>query len=440
MGHRTRGFPQRNASCYQYTIFLVLQVDVEYQVIVAVNVNLNEEELIGTQGSEGISVETKSRLLQEYRDSLRFLDDINAYRREKTRPTVKLTTLSLFGLLQKYKALPSTENVKHLNFVSRTISFWEISLNSNGWMPKAKPSIEDVVQAQLGTIEINSKKVRQQMNKESGFDGNISPHWLLQELSSCISSDNEMVKIIRRHRQHYLLNLFMEWYALVERSSFVLDNLISKIREEDGNKHTILCIDEFNSRYCSLLKESSNTMIFDNVTILLGFSYLSSPDHIDIDHPAFLQWNLPIKYRISHDSEHLVIQSVKNNSTRNDFLKSHIENFHIYLPMGKKPIWISVQREDEINTDALQEYFNGLKDADVLVTSNKYLPQNYLDYFNEKRWTYVRPSEIIGSETTMLICLRMPILHDFSDIVSRAKKGLIIVTKEGDKDEKRLLW
>ena len=416
----------------------MLQVDDEYQVIVAVNVNLNEEELVGTQGSDDIGVETKSRLLQEYRDNLAFLDNINAYRREKARPTVKLTTLSLLGLLQKYKALPSTENVKHLNFVSRTISFWEISLNSDGWMPKAKPSIEDVVQAQLGPMEINTKKVRQQMNKESGFDGNISPNWLLQELSTCISSDNEMVKIIRRHRQHYLLNLFMEWYALVERSSFVLDNLISKIREEDGNKHTILCIDEFNSRYCSLLKESSNTMIFDNVTILLGFSYLRSPDHIGIDHPAFLQWNLPIKYRISHDSEHLVIQSVKNKSTGNDFLKSHIENFHVFLPMGKKPIWICVQMEDHGNNVALKNYFKGITDSDVFVTS-KFLHKKDQNLFKGKTWTYMRPSELIGSETGILICLRLPILHNFSDIVSRAREGLIIVTLKGDLEEETLL-
>ena len=108
--------------------------------------------------------------------------------------------------------------------------------------------------------------------------------------------------------------------------------------------------------------------------------------------------------------------------------------------MGKKPFWISVQIEDQVNTDALKAYFNELKDIDVLVTSNKHLPKKQRDFFVvDKKWTYVRPSEIIGSETAMLICLRMPILHDFSDIVSRAKEGLIIVTKKGDIDEDRLL-
>ena len=414
------------------------QETINCQIIVAVDITLEEN--------------NKSRLLEEYKSSLQFLNYINDSKIENSLPIIEQKMSSVMGLLKDFNIKPYS--AKDLDVIKRTMTFWKISLTPDGWIPSGiqSPTIIDIIHMKTGNkiTEEKAKELLLQMKQESKLIDNITPEWIQRELAITVESDSKEVAIIRKFRQKYLLRMFMKWYAESTKSSFLLERLIPKLKCKE-KQHTILCIDELNSKHlptfnsCDTFKEFSlQSMIHEDVTLLLSYSYLHSPIQDEM-HPIrkiesrngkiLLECNLPIKYRISHDNEHLVIQSMKNLHIKNGFLKKHIENFHDVLPKGNRPKWISVDHETDDNRLILQKHFMKYSGKDVFVTSARPLTNDYIEFFNEKQWTYVRPHEIIGSETSMLICIRLPILQDFRDIISRPRNDLIIITLEHDKDE-----
>ena len=73
----------------------------------------------------------------------------------------------------------------------------------------------------------NKDDLLKQLNQLSHFPGHVSSKWLQMELCINISlQGNDCVSIIRRFRQEYLFNAFLEEYFVTNKSSFIMDNAV----------------------------------------------------------------------------------------------------------------------------------------------------------------------------------------------------------------------
>ena len=382
---------------------------------------------------------------------LQFIERINCTKRGKAK--IELIMEPLSTLVKKYHLIPDTnEHFKALQDMVnlKNKGYDSMILNHKGWIPFENNSISCII-FELCKIQENYQPnenyLLEKVNVQSRFQGKVSAKWLWYELKECIqvpnfTNDIEAVCVatIRLYRQNYLLKLFMEWYATKKNSSFILDKLIENLKNEK-NIHTVLFIDQFDAKLLPIRnmnmmfgEESMGSMIYDQVDVLISFAPLHSPpfdEKIAIhQNGGFMYCHLPTKYRISHDLEYFVVNTMKGKFHNNLLMQDHMENYHHRLPRGHKPLWISITdlKDDEhLLKDILRERTSNAEDIIVL---SRFKFHKYELFCEEMNWHYANMSDVIGSEISCIILFGIPTTHDWESIISRARHVLIIITEK----------
>ena len=394
-----------------------------------------------------------SMLLKDLKQKyLKFIDDINATKNESNK--IELIVEPLNSLRKRYNLVPNSEKELLLlkdMLIEKNLGPFSSLLNLKGWLPIGYPSITSVVfelcevPESYVPFEENLLKI---VNERSNFKKEITAEWLQKELSEIImdadsQSDVEelCVTSIRQFRQKYLMEQFMEWYNIREKSSYILQKLLNTLKEEK-EIHTLIMLDEFNGKFLPLRtlllgKKSMDVLVHDNVEILISFEPLFSPNLDDkslsnrskrrID---LMYYHLPTKYRISHEVERVVTRTMEKQISKNILLKENLENFHKRLPSGQLPIWITINDIHSDNTELkkiLKIKTNGMK---FVIVMSKFKFEKYKTFCEEMNWTYVNASDTIGWEIPCLVMFGIPTIQSWQQFISRARNTLIIITED----------
>ena len=161
----------------------------------------------------------------------------------------------------------------------------------NGWLPTSlnlKSTVLELCQIEDPYFfwENNSEiDLLEKLNQESEFNG-FSLEWLEKELSLDIPySSNDPIVALRKFRQDYLFETFLDWHWRKRKSSFILDGLIRKLKSdksemssnsniyknvEEVDYHTIVLLDGVGKLMHSESESILNIPKHDSFDILVG--------------------------------------------------------------------------------------------------------------------------------------------------------------------------
>ena len=219
-----------------------------------------------------------------------------------------------------------------------------------------------------------------------------------------------------------------------------LNKLFSKIKEQN----------KFKKQYIILLDEiyiGNDGMDFSDLHLIFPFINI-----LMAINPA--AYNMTIPVNITSPSGNNILAKQLFTKHRNSFqiavLLAHINKFYkdkdgqykcldvandkpleaSNIPTGPLPIWIQRSQDatDEEVLKYLKEYFLQKAIIVTLVHSRKQFSQSAKSWLDQENWKVRKFGDMTGSETDNLVAFIEDITANM-EVLSRAKKQLIIVTK-----------
>ena len=104
---------------------------------------------------------------------------------------------------------------------------------------------------------------------------------------------------------------------------------------------------------------------------------------------------------------------VKSHNTQPVELDYHLEDRHLVLPPGQKPIWISAH---DLTFDELRSKLIELtQDCGEILAISKFKHENFIRFCSMMNWRFANADDIIGSETNCLIAFGVPINQNLEE-------------------------
>ena len=260
--------------------------------------------------------------------------------------------------------------------------------------------------------------------------------WIQEELcSKILAESNDYVSLIRKYRQNYLFKAFNKEYSQLYQSSFIMDMVLPHLVSSNEDCHTLVLWDEFKAYDV----EKDWTPKIENIPadVFVAVEPLSWPKFDEkretTDSNCMIKF-LPTKHRTCKQIDQFVSATIRekgdlqaeSDNKQPVKLDYHLEDRHLTLPPGQKPIWIfSYDLSFEELEPKLQEL---TQDCGEILAISKFQHENFIRFCSMMNWKFANADDIIGSETNCLIAFGVPINQNLEELISRARNKLIIIT------------
>ena len=122
------------------------------------------------------------------------------------------------------------------------------------------------------------------------------------------------------------------------------------------------------------------------------------------------------------------VQELIKEQISDGILKRKLDSCHSSVPSGKVPVWISISDMKDFKK-VLPHLEDSIKDQEVIAICNV----NSLDikeFCLANGWIHAKASDVIGTETSVIVVFGIPSLQNLEPILSRARNGLFIITDQ----------